>query len=532
MRILIILSGILLWSIMCHGQMMDKVWCFGKYGGLDFNTSPPTQFKSKINSIETAASISDRNTGDLLFYTDGSKIWDASHHILQNGMDIGGDLYPQTSIQGAIIIPFIGNETKYYVFVRPSLGDSSGNLYYSVVDMNLNGGLGGVASSQKKIRVGGRFTEGMIVMQGCEVVWLITQLVDSSGAFYAYKISDKGIETTPVISILPYSQRPTSQSELCASADYKQIVSVGSIFGGFNDGYIALHDFDGATGKIDNGKVIVAGDAGIVYGCEFSPNGKLLYTTTNNNNIYQFDLSLATPAAITASRTVIGSSVGFLNGLRRRDDGNIYVVGYESDLIGKISNCDAVFPGCIYTSAAMHIDGTGNYTLPPIIVVPKHIASAISVRIDTTLCNTQLLTLKTQNTNATWQDGSIGNSYQTTQAGVFWAYSVDKTCKVYTDTFIVNRSDCHFFFPSAFSPNGDGLNDLAHLIGDVSAITHFRLRIFNRWGQMVFFTQDVSNGWNGYYKGRQAEMGTYFYMLQYKYMDKEELLKGDLTLIR
>jgi gliding motility-associated-like protein len=67
--------------------------------------------------------------------------------------------------------------------------------------------------------------------------------------------------------------------------------------------------------------------------------------------------------------------------------------------------------------------------------------------------------------------------------------------------------------PNAFTPNGDGLNDLLFpVMGDLAELEEFK--IFNRWGQAVF--SDKMHGWDGKYQGTPEEVGTYIYELRYK----------------
>ncbi len=88
------------------------------------------------------------------------------------------------------------------------------------------------------------------------------------------------------------------------------------------------------------------------------------------------------------------------------------------------------------------------------------------------------------------------------------------------------------FVPNAFSPNGDGLND-------VFKVTNFgyqrieAYKIFNRWGQLVYQTADGSNGWDGTFKGRQADVGTYYYLIGVRSRDGNyQEFRGDVHLVR
>ncbi|MEZ5046837.1 MAG: choice-of-anchor L domain-containing protein [Chitinophagaceae bacterium] len=88
------------------------------------------------------------------------------------------------------------------------------------------------------------------------------------------------------------------------------------------------------------------------------------------------------------------------------------------------------------------------------------------------------------------------------------------------------------FVPNAFSPNGDGKNDEFRITAR-NLINVQEFRIFNRWGQELFYTNDIRKGWDGRYKGKLQDNGVYYYMIRVSYpWGKTEFLKGDLTLIK
>lgn len=91
------------------------------------------------------------------------------------------------------------------------------------------------------------------------------------------------------------------------------------------------------------------------------------------------------------------------------------------------------------------------------------------------------------------------------------------------------------WLPDAFTPNGDGRNDLFHVITDNPNIQVVNLDVFNRWGQRVFRSNLNNDGWNGTFNGRQCDGGTYFWQLRYRIRGAEETVffkKGDLVLIK
>ena len=69
------------------------------------------------------------------------------------------------------------------------------------------------------------------------------------------------------------------------------------------------------------------------------------------------------------------------------------------------------------------------------------------------------------------------------------------------------------WIPTSFTPNGDGINDLFLVKG--VAITSFEMLIFNRWGQKIWKSNDINEGWDGRYKFDPVQMGGYPYVINY-----------------
>jgi gliding motility-associated-like protein len=98
----------------------------------------------------------------------------------------------------------------------------------------------------------------------------------------------------------------------------------------------------------------------------------------------------------------------------------------------------------------------------------------------------------------------------------------------------VEKVGCESYvdFPTGFSPNGDGVNDVfrARYSYDVRK---FALRIYNRWGELVFETADVNEGWNGIYKAVAQPMSVYVWVAEYSFLDgSRNAQSGNVSLIR
>lgn len=109
----------------------------------------------------------------------------------------------------------------------------------------------------------------------------------------------------------------------------------------------------------------------------------------------------------------------------------------------------------------------------------------------------------------------------------------DKGCKG-TETIKVEEIECCFVsFPNAFSPNGDGINDLFGAVSNESMVT-FQMNIYNRWGQLVYTTSKPGQQWDGYFNEIEAPIDVYYYYGHYKCLasNDEFSFKGEVTLIR
>jgi gliding motility-associated-like protein len=92
-------------------------------------------------------------------------------------------------------------------------------------------------------------------------------------------------------------------------------------------------------------------------------------------------------------------------------------------------------------------------------------------------------------------------------------------------------SSKEIFVPNAFTPNGDGRNDVLLVYGNY--ISSIQFRIFNQWGQLIFISDYVSTGWNGTNNGRQQPVGVYAYTLKAVLQDGTVVnKKGSINLIR
>lgn len=143
---------------------------------------------------------------------------------------------------------------------------------------------------------------------------------------------------------------------------------------------------------------------------------------------------------------------------------------------------------------------------------------AISFTKDTSLCITQQWLLDASYPQSTylWQDGSTGPTFTITKAGTY-SVTVSNICGETDGTVDVTYEDCacKIYVPNAFIPGNGGANNLFRP-RFICLMSGYELKIFNRWGQLVFNTQTPEDGWDGTLKGTLQSTGTYVWMMKYK----------------
>lgn len=122
-----------------------------------------------------------------------------------------------------------------------------------------------------------------------------------------------------------------------------------------------------------------------------------------------------------------------------------------------------------------------------------------------------------------WQDGSTNSTFTVTQSGIYWV-AVTNACGTVKDTINVTFKDFEDLdIPNVFTPNNDGKNDVfetnKYLIGS-------KLRIYNRWGNLVYQSENYQNNW----KGENLPSGIYYYTLENQCLSNSK--KGTISLLR
>lgn len=135
----------------------------------------------------------------------------------------------------------------------------------------------------------------------------------------------------------------------------------------------------------------------------------------------------------------------------------------------------------------------------------------------------------------TWSDGSTERFISGLSEGAYDVMVTDNvSCSVFESFYIINSIDncnCFIYVANAFSPNGDNNNDYIPVRGE--CVRELTFKIFNKWGNLVFETHELNDGWDGYYQGKLQNTGVYVYLLEATFADGKFVTEsGDISLIR
>lgn len=125
-------------------------------------------------------------------------------------------------------------------------------------------------------------------------------------------------------------------------------------------------------------------------------------------------------------------------------------------------------------------------------------------------------------------------AYSVGEENVFYVTGEENGCISEPDSIIVVMTESELIIPNAFTPNADGLNDMFNILNPIF-YPIFSFEIYNRWGQQVFATSDVTRGWDGTYDGKPQEIGMYIWIVTYEKANEpgtQFVLKGTVTLLR
>ncbi|HEX5552618.1 MAG TPA: hypothetical protein VFX43_05160, partial [Chitinophagaceae bacterium] len=193
----------LLSPLLSRAQKQGNIWYFGMGAGINFNTSPPSALTDGQMRADEGVATLCNSTGQLLFYTDGTVVWNARQKIMQNGSGLLGG---SSSTQAAVIVPHPGERGQFYIFTTsPAHG-----FRYSQVSMALDEGLGGVVPASKNILLLPKreSTEKLTATRNSNGrdYWVITHAVGNN-KYYVFPVTAAGVGKPLIFPIGTVIQR-------------------------------------------------------------------------------------------------------------------------------------------------------------------------------------------------------------------------------------------------------------------------------------------------------------------------------------
>jgi gliding motility-associated-like protein len=347
---ILLFATLTLYSVFSFSQGKEaNIWYFGVHAGIDFNAgSPPAVLLDGQTILPSgghvagSASISDEN-GNLLFYSDGTRIWNRNHITMLNGDNIGIN-----TTQGAMIVKDPGSTNLYYIFNH--VWESALWQYhfqYSVVDMNLDNGLGGVVPSKKSIRLGSNMSLHLSAVHhsNTEDVWVVAHGLGTS-IYYSFLVTADSLHTEPLIS--------NAGGYFTSTTGYMKISPDGELIGAAvfsgNNEFFDLLSFNNTSGVVSENFFLHIPNS--FFGIEYSPDNSKLYISGGILNFLQFDLNAGSPQDILDSQYLIGTAMG---ALQLGPDGKIYCA-HSGYYLGVINNPNEAGIACNFDPQGVFLE--------------------------------------------------------------------------------------------------------------------------------------------------------------------------------
>jgi gliding motility-associated-like protein len=134
-----------------------------------------------------------------------------------------------------------------------------------------------------------------------------------------------------------------------------------------------------------------------------------------------------------------------------------------------------------------------------------------------------------------WSTGESQSSILVNKTGTYWVDVFRYDCSV-RDTVIVFESEsdtceCKLFIPNSFTPSTSTLINDEYYVLSSCELTEFQLTVFDRWGSILFSTQDINEKWDGIKKNKPVESGAYYYVIKAKSINEDEFNENGILII-
>ncbi len=340
---LLLFTSLFAHTVLAQGTMRN--WHFGANASVDMLAQPPTfQPGSAMLAIEAAVSISDEN-GDLLFYSEGTRVWNADHQTMPNGTGLLGNGIDFQ--QGVATCPWPGEPNKHLLFHT----NEDHTLYWSVIDMDLDGGSGDVINKNTFLATG--IGEAMTIARNRngQDYWLVVREF-AADLFKVYPITNGGVGQ---LSSTVACGMDNFDFTGMARFNHAHTWMATTMRGGFgNEGRVGLFPFDAATGILSPGTLVPSVDP---VGLEFSCSDRFLYHSRGSLPIQQFNMLTGNAEDILAAPVDATVPIG-ASALANAPDNRIYFVWNDqwnrgSRVLGAILEPEEAGLACNMTDSAI-----------------------------------------------------------------------------------------------------------------------------------------------------------------------------------
>ena len=307
-------------------------WFFGTiyYTGTIFNqksksVTTVTSIQNQISAYEGTTAASDDN-GNLLFFSNGRLLWDASGKLKYSGLlagnEGGGAGNKSSASQGVITVKHPLSKNFYIFTTDDAIGSTLGFNYF-VFD-SLGNNISPLGANRLGIY---RTTEGVAATRHSNGLDLwITAMGSGNGNFYTYLLTCEGLDTVPIVSSEgPLVTGDYERGGLVFSHDGKKFAQCHPNGWPNVANRVSIYNFNNTTGVISDPLHLASYTAQGPLDIVFSPDNKKLYYSTTDGSLKSFDITSGVAATITSTEINLGTNLGWGN-IEIGADGYLYRV--------------------------------------------------------------------------------------------------------------------------------------------------------------------------------------------------------------
>ncbi len=341
-----------------YSQKEANHWYFGFGAGLDFSSGSLKLDASSQMYVDHGSAVASDEDGNLLFYTNGTAVWNRNHDIMPNGTLPEGSASSST-MQNCAIVPKVGTPNVFYIFTINTVSDENEGLRTHIVDMSLNDNRGDITETSTPI------VDSLLA--GCALTqhtngtdyWLVLRALTNVSNIWReklliYLIDENGINLA---------------SSFLTNADQAYVLNQNTgkfspngklLYWGSN-----VYDFDHTTGTIPGFTALL--DQPFLYSRgEFAPSGNIIYVFLSggdNSTLDQYDLRASDVQASKISVDIETDNQSYTKGgIQLAPDGKIYV-SYLGN-IGVINSPENLGVACGLEQSSIDVPGSASWHFP------------------------------------------------------------------------------------------------------------------------------------------------------------------------